>query len=289
MTAQTTDRIWTTRDGVSPQSPGELCDFLTIDQIAAGLSANVIDPSVINGLAAFVTTNETTTSLAYNAGTSILTYTDEDGVSTNLDLSALTTDVYVTGATLAGSVLTLSDNDAGTPDVVVDLAAFATDFTDNADGTYLFTAGDGATLTVDTRAASNPITDAGGYFAGTNVEAALQEIGAAMAADIEVSSDANNDITAGSDGGAFLDVSALIQSADPNNDLTLGSDGGLFFDSSASETTTTFAQAATGVITYTDEDGGASTANVVSGSANQILSAGADGGAFAAAPTTQLP
>lgn len=68
---------------------------------------------------------ETLTTWNYDPATHIVTYTGEDGVAGVSDLSALTTDIFVSGATFdaASMVLTLTDADAGTPDVVVNLAS----------------------------------------------------------------------------------------------------------------------------------------------------------------------
>lgn len=45
-----------------------------------------IDAAAINDIVAFIQANETTTSLAYNGTTGNLTYTDEDGVVTTLNV-----------------------------------------------------------------------------------------------------------------------------------------------------------------------------------------------------------
>ena len=62
--------------------------------------------------------------MTYNAGTSTLTYTDGQGGVQDVDLSALTTDIFVNGGAYDANtmLLTLTDNDAGTPDVVIDLS-----------------------------------------------------------------------------------------------------------------------------------------------------------------------
>ena len=62
---------------------------------------------------------------AYDTVAKTLTFPAADGgTPLVIDLSSLASDIFVTGATLAAGVLTLTDNDAGTPDVVVDLSAF---------------------------------------------------------------------------------------------------------------------------------------------------------------------
>lgn len=83
-----------------------------------GNVSNVLD------LTPAIQAGETTTTLAYNPTTKILTYTNEDGVAANIDLSALAVDIYVDGATYnaATMVLTLTDTSGATPDVTVSLA-----------------------------------------------------------------------------------------------------------------------------------------------------------------------
>jgi len=89
------------------------------------------------------------------------------GADTVIDLSALTTDVFVNGASLSGTVLTLTDNDAGTPDVTVDLAAFAGVSTDA--GQILVAGSDGKPLLTQATVAAQadcPVTDAFGVAVG---------------------------------------------------------------------------------------------------------------------------
>ena len=97
---------------------------------------------------AVIQANETTTSLGWTAGTNTLTYTDEDGTATNIDLSALTTDLRVDGASIdAGGTITFTVNDAGTAtDFTLDMSAFYNSVTDNqAGGTVAFANGAGST------------------------------------------------------------------------------------------------------------------------------------------------
>ena len=63
--------------------------------------------------------------LSYDNTTTTLTYTDGQGNTQNVDLSSLTSDIFVNGGSFdaATSVLTLTDTDAGTPDVIVDLSS----------------------------------------------------------------------------------------------------------------------------------------------------------------------
>ena len=83
------------------------------------------------------------TSLGFDNTTGILTFINETGNPMTADLSAFFTDVFVTGGNYnaANMTLTLTDNDAGTPDVVIDLSSLlgvsadaGNILTDGADG-----------------------------------------------------------------------------------------------------------------------------------------------------------
>jgi hypothetical protein len=92
----------------------------TLQQVAGVISVKTTSPT----LDAMVKSFETTTAVSYNPLTKTITYTDEDGGVTNLDLSALALDVYVSGSSYNAStmVLTLTDTNGATPDVVLNLA-----------------------------------------------------------------------------------------------------------------------------------------------------------------------
>ena len=63
--------------------------------------------------------------ISYDAATTTLTHDPGDGSTpVDIDLSALTTDIFVDGATFdaATSILTLTDNDGATPNVTIDLS-----------------------------------------------------------------------------------------------------------------------------------------------------------------------
>lgn len=92
---------------------------------AANLQANVNgNLSNVLDLTPLVLTAETNTTLTYNPATKTLTYINEDGVVATIDLSALATDIFVSGGSFdaATMVLTLTDNDGTTPDIVINLA-----------------------------------------------------------------------------------------------------------------------------------------------------------------------
>lgn len=163
---------------------------------------------------------ETVTSLAYNSGTTTLTFTDEDGGVTNIDLAALTTDIYVNGASLSGDTLILTDNDGETPNVVVDLSSFRGSVTVNGNGTFTFDDGSGSLVDVDMRTGVS--TDPGNDLTnGTDFRPFFSETvtgltlsGSSLVYDREsgadqtiqlVSSTVKNRLAAGDSGGLFVE------------------------------------------------------------------------------------
>lgn len=63
--------------------------------------------------------------LTFDGASNALLFNNGQGGTANIDLSGLTTDIYVDGATFdaATQVLTLTDTDGATPDVTVDLSS----------------------------------------------------------------------------------------------------------------------------------------------------------------------
>ncbi len=143
-------------------------------------------------------------------------------------------------------------------------------------------------------------------FENVEMDVAVQNI---------ISSDLNNDLVLGSDGAIYINVGSVqtsetitnltqdintgiinyinengvnqtanIASSDSGNLLIIGSDGGGFINQSAiiaNETTTSLVQnTTTGVITYTNENGVAQTANTTSSDTGNLLRTGTDGGSF---------
>ena len=116
------------------------------------------------------------TTLSYDNTTQVLTYINEAGATTTLDMSALAADIFVNGASYDAttSVLTLTDNDTGTPDVTVDLSQLLGVSTDPnnllGDGTDGKPFLDSATVCADITAnclADCVLTDAFGNTLGT--------------------------------------------------------------------------------------------------------------------------
>ena len=115
--------------------------------------------------------------ITYDAATTTLTHDPGDGSTpVDIDLSALTTDIFVDGATFdaATSILTLKDNDGATPDVTIDLSTLLGVSTDadnllsnGADGKPFI---DGAAVCAEITAnclEDCPVTDVFGNTIGT--------------------------------------------------------------------------------------------------------------------------
>jgi len=106
------------------------------------------------------------------------------------------------------------------------------------------------------------ITDAGGNFTATEVEGALAELAGQTDDDVSVTNTiAGNRIATISEPGIVaVDIDETVTSLTQNT--------------------------TTGVISYTDEDGGAAeTANVVGAEADNVITVGANGGAYLSMPT----
>ena len=212
---------------------------------------------------------ETVTVLSYNSSTHSLSFTNEQGATNSIDLAALTTDIYATGLSLSGGVLTLSDNDGDTTNVTVDLNALQSILTDNSDGTYTHNNGTDTIVTIDTRDgissdSGNQLTlgaDGRPKFIETNT--GLSIAGASLVYDREsganqtvnlIASDANNRIAVG-DAGTGLHV-PQIRSVSPFNATTdWGSVSGGFY--TITKSAATFSNASANAIFQVQE--GAST------------------------------
>ena len=152
--------VGVTQSGVS----GHVVDIVLLSTDA--------DNDVTTGSDGGVYFEESLTSLTYDGTNTTLTFTDENGVVSNIDLSALTSDIFVNGATYnaASTTLTLSDNDPATPDVVVDLSTLRSIITpDLATGSWSHDDGNGTVQTI-----------------------------------LSTSSDADNQLSIGADGGSYL-------------------------------------------------------------------------------------
>ncbi|MGW9685650.1 hypothetical protein [Flagellimonas sp. 2504JD1-5] len=236
-TSQTVDLSHLDDAGTDDQTASEV----NITDAGGNFTATEVEGALAE-LAAGSTDDQNIESLGVDVGTNILTVGIEDGTSQTVDLSHLddagTDDQNIEslGVDLGTNVLTVGIEN-GTSQTV--------------DLSHLDDAG-----TDDQTASEVNIIDAGGNFTATEVEGALAELASQTDDDVSVT----NTVT----GNRIASISEPgIVSVDINETVT-----------SLSQNTTT------GVISYTDEDGGAAeTANVVSTDANNELTVGADGGA----------
>ena len=228
--------------------------------------------------------SETITAFAYDPATTVLTYTDEAGNTTTVDLSALTSDIYVNGGTFdpASLMMTLTDTSGATPNITVDLSTLLGVWTPNGDGTYVYDSGNGSTFTMDIRAANLPYANTTSGLTATTVQAAIDELSARPAG---ISTDAGNQLVNGTDGRPYFtqtltafaydpathvashtneagttttaDLSGLMGvSADVGNQLVAGTDGKPFFTQTITSLTYT---PATTVLAFKDEAGNITT------------------------------
>jgi hypothetical protein len=194
---------------------------------------------------------ETTTTLAQNDTTGVITYVNEDST---------TSDVEVVSAQVSNLIRVGTDGGAFIDQSVINSAATSQTLT---------------SLTQDN--ATGVITYEDEQLNTTDVEV--------------VSADLDNLLEVGSDGGSSL-TSATLSVAIQTVSNTITQIVTTTLTSStiqALETTTVLGQNdATGLITYTDEDGGTTSANVVSGDGldpNNILIVGSDGGSLLTSDT----
>ncbi|MDO5978126.1 beta strand repeat-containing protein [Flavivirga spongiicola] len=266
-------------DGGALVNPAALAAAETTTTVANTVTGHKIG-DYTNEDAVAIDINETVTSVV-QAGTGIITYTNEDG-------TAQTANVISTDA--ANIIVAGTDGGALVNPAALAAAETTTNLAQSGTGIITYTNEDGTAQTanvISTDAANIIVagTDGGALVnpaalaaaetttnlaqSGTGIITYTNEDGTAQTANV-ISTDAANIIVAGTDGGALVNPAALA----------------------AAETTTNLAQAGTGIITYTNEDGTAQTANVISTDAANIIVAGTDGGALvnpaalAAAETT---
>ena len=124
--------------------------------------------------------------MIYDTNTKVLAYADEHDDVTKVDLSALAVDIFVNGASFdaASLVLTLTDADAGTPDVTVDLSKLKVTLTDNGNGTFTISQGANS-YTFDTKEGVS--ADAGNLLVvGTDAKPLLNPGAVRALLDVEV-------------------------------------------------------------------------------------------------------
>ncbi|WP_298351641.1 hypothetical protein [uncultured Dokdonia sp.] len=253
-----------------------------------------------------VSEEETVTELAIAAGE--LTYANEDATNANVNListdvdnnitagadGALFVDVSeeetVTELAIAAGELTYANEDATNANVNLISADADNNITAGADGALFVDVSEEETVT-ELAIAAGELTYANEDATNANVNL--------------ISTDVDNNITAGADGALFVDVSeeetvtelaiaageltyanedatnanVNLISADADNNITAGADGALFVDVSEEETVTELAIAA-GELTYANEDATNANVNLISADADNNITAGADGALF---------
>ncbi|MCW5518179.1 beta strand repeat-containing protein, partial [Muriicola sp. Z0-33] len=197
----------------------------------AGTDLSIEDGNTVD-LSGFVSTDDQNIeSLAVDTGTNVLTVGIEDGTSQNVDLSHLddagTDDQNLT---LAGTDLSIEDGNT------VDLSGFV-----STDDQILSTTGaagnisieDGNTLNLNVDDADADATNE--YNTGVAMVAGSLVVtdGGGPLSDNLISTDLNNDITAGTDGAIYLNVASVT----------------------ISETITNMTDAGNGLVTYVNENG----------------------------------
>ncbi|MEP4850402.1 beta strand repeat-containing protein [Nonlabens ulvanivorans] len=255
---------------------------------------------------------ETLTTLVLNADDTNLDYTDEDGVTTQLDFTALVQNLETITTLVDNTDGTFTyTNEAGTP-VTIDTnaAETLTTLVLNADDTNLdYTDEDGVTTQLDftslvqnLETITTLVDNTDGTFTYTNEAGTPVTIDTNAAETLTTlvlnADDTNLDYTDEDGVTTQLDFTSLVQNLETITTLVDNTDGTFTYtneagtpvtiDTNAAETLTTFVQddtSATGEITYTDEAGNPSTAQVVSSDANNNIQVGLDGGAFLAGPT----
>ncbi len=251
--------------------------------------------------------DQTNTSLSLSAGE--LVYTNEDADNANVDLISADANNDIAAGTDGGLYLNVSSVSIAETNTTLGLnasaeLAYTNELGNNANVTLISTdanndlvAGTDGRLFLDASAGetNTTLSLSAGELVYTNEDADNANVGL-------ISSDANNDISAGSDGGLFLDAitsetnttlslsagelvytnedadnaNVDLISGDANNDISAGSDGGLFLDAITSETNTTLALSA-GELVYTNEDADNANVALISSDANNDISAGSDG------------
>lgn len=121
----------------------------------------------------------------------------------------------------------------------LEVSGAVTTFTDNLDGTYTFNNGVGGILTVNTNANTSYIVDSGGYYTGTTVEEALNQIGENLTPLLELNIEEKvsnyvltdtNDVILANASGSSIDITLhnnakkkryVIKAVDFTNAITL--------------------------------------------------------------------
>ena len=257
-------------DDISSASYDAPTNVLTINEGASFVTADLSDLDDSAGVAANAANIATNTA-------DIATNTADIATNT-ADIATNTADIATNTADIASNTADIATN---TADIATNTADIATNAADIATNTA-----DIATNAADiaTHIASDNDTDDTNELSDLQLTSTTLELTNAAAGATGVDLDATFATDAELAAAADDDVS-VTNTVTGNRIATISETGITPVD--INETVTSLSQnTSTGVISYTDEDGGAAeTANVVSTNTNNLISAGTDGGAFLSMPT----
>ena len=245
---------------------GTLLTSNTLNDALTSVSTVTISEIVSSTLLSSTIQNlETTTVLTQDTNNGVITYTDEEGVSTTATVTSLNADNLLTTGLDGGTLLTSDTLNAALTSVStvtiseIVSSTLISSTIQNLDTTTV--------LTQDTNNGVITYTDEDGVTTTATV----------------TSFDTSNLLITGTDGGTLLDAATL------NNALTAVSTNTITQIVSSTltretiqnlETTTDLTQASNGVITYINEDGLTATATVTSFDSGNVITTGSDGGSY---------
>ncbi|MEB8347500.1 hypothetical protein OO010_15715, partial [Flavobacteriaceae bacterium KMM 6898] len=214
-----------------------------------------------------ITNLETLTAIALNADNTNIDYTGEDGVVTQLNLSAIVDNLETLTTIVANADGTFTFTDENGAPTIIDIANLETltSVSLNADNTNLqFIDEDGTVNLIDLtplvenlETLTTMVANPGSTFTYTD------ESGLATVIDIKnletlttVLNNGDGTITYTDELG--VNQTIVLLSNDANNDIVVGADGGLYLNVASvmiAETVTNLVDNNNGTITYTNEDG----------------------------------
>ncbi len=288
----------------SGRSTGSSTTNVSLTQDGADVILTDSDGNTVSIPLAEINMAETITSLGLSANDNntpddtsddfqALIYTDENGTISILNLSEAiaseetTTSISLTRDSATETFIDFNDEDGATTRLSLISSDASNSLVAGTDGGLYF---DASTLAVPETNTSLSM-NASGELVYTNEDADNANVAL-------ISTDANNDISAGTDGRLYLDAittetnttlalsagelvytnedadnaNIALISTDANNDISAGTDGRLYMD----QTNTTLSLTA-GELVYTNEDADNANVALISTDANNDISAGTDG------------
>ena len=210
--------------------------------------------------------DESITSLVDN-GDQTITFTHEDGSTTTLDLASLETLTTVTNTITGNTIGTYTDEDG----VSFDIDETITSLVDNGDGTFSFTAEDGTVSTIDA-ASQETLTTVTNTIVGNTIATYTDEDGVAFDIDETITTLTDNGdgtFAFTSEDGTVTTVDTLdIETITSVNQIVTGNtiaeyiaEDGTVFD--IDESITTLTDNGDGTFTFTSEDGSITTVDTL--------------------------